>query len=138
MADKTEIQYYDEKEELGKWDFITLNWQKYCEEYKELWANAIINGYGLPILLDYSVPNEYDLTSQERVKINNKVSKENREKLTESSITIRKLETDHTNGELTDKDIKDFLLKELKDFLKAFPQYNDLIIKYNDDIINAI
>lgn len=124
--------------ENNKWDFIEINWEKYNETYKELWANAVLNGYTIPILLDYDVPTEYDFKVGEQEKIRNKLTKENKEKLQEKSRTIRKLEIDHDKGEVSDKELKEYLINELKDFLKAFPQYNDLIIKWNDDIINAI
>ena len=124
--------------ENNKWDFIEINWEKYNETYKELWANAVLNGYTIPILLDYDVPTEYDFKVGEQEKIRNKLTKENKEKLQEKSRTIRKLEIDHDKGEVSDKKLKEYLINELKDFLKAFPQYNDLIIKWNDDIINAI
>ena len=74
----------------------------------------------------------------EQEKIRNKVTKENNEKLTETSKEIRRLEIDHDKGKVSDKELKEYLINELKDFLKAFPQYNDLIVKWNDDIINAI
>ena len=122
----------------NKWNFIEINWEKYNETYKELWANAILNGYTIPILLDYDVPTEHDFKVGEQEKIRNKLTKENTEKLQETSKTIRKLEIDHDKGKISDKELKEYLIKELKDFLKAFPQYNDLIIKWNDEIINAI
>ena len=124
--------------ENNKWDFIEINWEKYNETYKELWTNAILNGYTIPILLDYDVPTEYDFKVGEQEKIRNKVTKENNEKLTETSKEIRRLEIDHDKGKVSDKELKEYLINELKDFLKAFPQYNDLIVKWNDEIINAI
>ena len=122
----------------NKWNFIEINWEKYNETYKELWTNTILNGDPIPILLDYDVPTEYDFKVGEQEKIRNKVTKENNEKLTETSKEIRRLEIDHDKGKVSDKELKEYLINELKDFLKAFPQYNDLIVKWNDDIINAI
>lgn len=98
------------------------------QNYEEIWKTTNSNGIPLPYLLKNNIkdnPRELDITSL-------KLSDKTKEKLNEAYIERRRKETEiyrETKSEKKRRDlINKYMEEELTNWLKKFPQYNDLTI----------
>ena len=113
---------------------IEFNEARLFESFKDIYKTCINDGYPIPFRISrYDIPREYLFTPKELEEVLDNVSEGNREKLNSAYQNRRAEETEifHNNIKTGKKGIfkkiEKYYDNELTDFIKKYPQYNDII-----------